>query len=164
MKPTHTLDRVSDTSIRITRQFRAQASLVYDCWTKPEYLRRWWAPLTRGVSMLECDADLRPGGAYRYVLGGPAHGTFAFSGTYRELTRPTRLVYTQRFEPMPGEAVITVSFEERDGATTVVADEVYPSKEALEGALATGMEDGMRETYAQLDELLAAQGSGRTPR
>ena len=102
------------------------------------------------------DADLRPGGAYRYVLARGEAERFAFSGKYVEIAPPTRLVYTQSFEPIPGEAVVTVSFEERDGSTTVVAHEIYPSKEALDGALESGMEDGLRETYDQLDELVAS--------
>jgi uncharacterized protein YndB with AHSA1/START domain len=149
------MERTSDREIVITRTFRAPAHIVFDAWTKPEYVKRWWAPLSRGVTMAQCDADVRPGGAYRYVL---ARGTdrFAFSGKYVEITRPTRIVYTQSFEPMPGEAVVTVSFDERDGSTALVAHELYPSKEALDGALGSGMESGMRETYDQLDELVAS--------
>jgi len=69
---------------------------------------------------VQCDADLRPGGAYRYVLARGKAERFAFSGKYLEIARPTRLVYSQSFEPLPGEAVVTVSFEERDGSTTLV--------------------------------------------
>jgi uncharacterized protein YndB with AHSA1/START domain len=103
-----------------------------------------------------CDVDLCPGGAYRYVLARGEAQRFAFFGKYLEIARPTRLVYTQSFEPMPGEAVVTVSFEEQDGSTTLVAHELYPSKEALDGALASGMEDGMRETFDLLDGLVAS--------
>ena len=81
---------------------------------------RWWAPESRGVTLVQCDADLRPGGAYRYVLARGKAERFAFSGKYLEIARPTRLVYSQSFEPLPGEAVVTVSFEERDGSTTLV--------------------------------------------
>ena len=104
--------------------------------------------------MVQCDADLRPGGAYRYVLGRGEAERFAFFGEYREIVRATRLVYTQSFEPIPGVAVITMSFEEKDGATTVVSRELYPSKEALDGALKSGMEEGMLETYDLLERLV----------
>ena len=150
------MDRTSEREIVIRRTFRAPAQIVFDAWTKPEHIRRWWAPKSRGVTLVECDADVRPGGAYRYVLARGKSERFAFSGKYLEITRPTRLVYTQSFEPMPGEAVVTVSFEEQDGSTTLVAHELYPSKEALDGAVASGMEDGMRETFEQLDELVAS--------
>lgn len=157
-------ERTSDNEIVITRTFRASAPIVFDAWTKPEYVKRWWAPQSRGASVVQCDADVRPGGAYRYVLGHGEGGRFAFGGTYLEIVRPTRIVYTQRFEPvlgqpMPGEARITVSFEERDGSTTLIAHEVYPSKEVLDGALASGMEDGMRETFDQLEKLAVSLGA-----
>ncbi|CAN5759795.1 SRPBCC domain-containing protein [soil metagenome] len=153
------LDRTSDREIVITRSFRAPASIVFDAYTIAENVRRWWAPKSRGVSLLECDVDLRAGGAYRYVLGRDG-GAFAFFGKYVEVERPNRVVYTQGFEPkigepMPGEAVVTVTFEEKDGTTTLVARELYPSKEVLDGVLATGMEEGMRETFEQLDALIA---------
>jgi uncharacterized protein YndB with AHSA1/START domain len=105
----------------------------------------------------QCDADLRPGGEHRYVLAREGAVVCAFYGKYREIVRPTRLVYTQIFEPFPdAEVVVTVSFEERDGSTTVVAHEHYPTKEALEAAMSSGMEEGLRETYDLLDELVVS--------
>lgn len=153
------MDLLSDKELLITRTFRAPARIVFDAWTKPEHLKRWWAPASRGVTVVECDADLRVGGTYRYVIGSGEGERFAFSGKYLEIARPTRLVYTQIFEPFPdAEVLVTVSFEERDGSTKLVSHEVYPSVEAREMALASGMEDGMRETFEQLDELVAALG------
>lgn len=156
---TTSVERTSDQEILITRTFGAPAEIVFDGYTKPEYVRRWWAPVSRGVTLIQCDAEVRPGGEYRYVLAHGKAGSFAFFGKYLEITRPTRLIYTQSFEPvlgqpLPGEAIVTVTFEERDGSTTFVARERYPSKEALDGALSSGMEDGMRETFDQLDELV----------
>lgn len=149
------MELTSDKELVITRTFRAPAHIVFDAWTKPEYVKRWWAPASRGVTLVECEADLRPSGEYRYVLGRGDNERFAFFGKYMEITRPTRLVYTQIFEPFPDAAVIvTVSFEERDGSTKVVSHELYPSAETREMALASGMEDGMRETYEQLDQLV----------
>ena len=156
-----TLERTSDREIVITRTFRAPAQIVFDAWTRPEYVKRWWASRSRGVTLVVCDADLRPGGLYRYVLARGEAQRFAFSGRYIEIARPTRLVYTQNFEPVPDrEAVVTVSFEEEDGSTRLVAHELYPSKKALDDTLASGMEDGMRETFDQLDELVAELDTG----
>jgi uncharacterized protein YndB with AHSA1/START domain len=152
------MERKSDREIVITHTFRAPGDIVFDAWTRPELVRRWWAPKSRGVTLVQCDADVRPGGKYRYVLARGSSERYAFSGKYIEIARPTRLVYTQSFEPMPGEAVVTVSFEERDGSTALVAHELYPSKEALDAAIGSGMEDGMRETMDQLDELVASLG------
>jgi uncharacterized protein YndB with AHSA1/START domain len=97
---------------------------------------------------------VRPGGKYRYVLGRGAE-RMAFSGEYREVVPPTRLVYTNVFEAFPGAAaIVTVTFEEKGGVTQLTSRELYPTKEALEMALASGMEDGMRETMDLLDALV----------
>ncbi|HEU4534076.1 MAG TPA: SRPBCC family protein [Polyangiaceae bacterium] len=158
MSPNRTsLELTSDREIVIRRTFRAPPSVVFEAWTKPEFVKRWWAPASRGAAVIECDADVRPGGEYRYVTAVGPGQRFAFFGKYLEIVPPTRLVYTQVFEPYPdAEVVVTVSFEERDGSTLLVAREVYPSKEALEGAMASGMEEGLRETFDQLDALVAS--------
>lgn len=154
-----TVERTGDRELVYRRTLAAGPAAVFDAYTLPEHVRRWWAPTSRNVTMVECTVDLRPGGTYRYVL---ARGTerFAFSGRYVEISRPTRLVYTQAFEAMPlGEAVITVTFEDHGGRTVFTAHERYPSKEALDAALATGMESGAREAFdllAALVESLAA--------
>ena len=148
----------------LRRFFRARPETVFDAMTKPELLRRWWAPRSLGVVLVECDVDLRVGGAYRYVFGRAGEPTMAFSGVYREIARAERLVYTQIFEPMreAGEALVTATFEARDGGTLLVQRELYPSKQALDGAIASGMERGMRETLEQLDALLQDLGSGHS--
>ncbi|MCA9645740.1 MAG: SRPBCC family protein [Polyangiaceae bacterium] len=149
------LERVSDTEIRIMRWFNAPAALVFQAWTEPEYLKRWWAPASRGVKVTLCEADVQVGGKYRYVITRSPEEEYAFSGVYREIDRPSRLVYTQTFEAFPdAAAVCTVEFREEQGRTLMTSTEVYPSKEALEGALCSGMEEGMRETFQQLEALL----------
>jgi len=153
-RPTTTLELLGDRELVITRSFRAPPHLVFEAWTKPEWVRRWWAPKSRGVEIVECTAQLEVGGRYRYLL---RHGEneFGFSGRYTEISPPRRLVYTQCFEAFPGlEAIVTVTFEERDGHTFMSSHELYPSPEAREGALSSGMEDGMRETMDQLDDLV----------
>jgi uncharacterized protein YndB with AHSA1/START domain len=151
------VERASDRELVIRRVFRARPQLVFDAMTKPELLRRWWAPRSLGVELHECDADVRVGGRYRYVFGKRGQPPMAFSGVYKEVVPGARLVYTQIFEPMAdaGEGVITAAFEAHPEGTLLVQRELYPSKEALDGALASGMEQGMRETLEQLDELLA---------
>jgi uncharacterized protein YndB with AHSA1/START domain len=146
-----------DREIVIARSFDAPARLVFDAWTRADLVARWWAPKSRGLSMAACDADVRAGGTYRYVL---ARGDerIAFSGRYTDVTPHSRLVYTQVFEPQAdaGEAIITVTFQERDGRTRLTARELYPSAAIRKAVLASGMEHGMRETMDQLEELLAA--------
>lgn len=152
-----TLTKKSDREIVITRTFRAPPRIVFEVYTNAEHVKKWWAPKSRGAEIVSCTAEVRVGGAYRYVIRAAQAGEFAFSGRYVEITSPSRLVYTQVFEPMAdaGEAVITTLFDERDGKTFMTSNELYPSAEALEAALASGMEDGMRETLDQLDALVA---------
>lgn len=156
------VERASDRELVISRTFNGPARIVFDAWTSPELVRRWWAPASLGVTAVSCEADVRAGGHYRYVLGHGA-GTFAFSGTYREVSPHVRLVYTTFFEPQAQgpeagaePAVVTVTFDERDGRTHLVAREVYPSKDVLDAVIATGMESGLRVTMDQLDELVAS--------
>jgi uncharacterized protein YndB with AHSA1/START domain len=108
------------------------------------------------VVLLECEAELRVGGRYRYVFGRPGEPVMAFSGLYKELVPGARIVYTQIFEPMPeaGEGVITAVFEPVEGGTRFTSRELYPSKDVLDGVIASGMERGMRETLEQLEALL----------
>jgi uncharacterized protein YndB with AHSA1/START domain len=152
-----TVERRSDRELVVTRTFNAPAQVVFDAWTKPELLERWWAPRSRGVTLFSCEADVRVGGRYRYAFGRDPENPMVFSGTYTEVSPPHRLVLTQVFEQMPaGEAIVTVTFDERDGRTQVVLHQLFPSKQALDGAVASGMEQGMRETYEQLEELVAS--------
>jgi uncharacterized protein YndB with AHSA1/START domain len=150
------VERSSERELIIRRIFRARPSTVFDAMTKPELLRRWWAPSSLGVVLIECEAEIRVGGRYRYVFGRPGEPAMAFSGVYKEVERGSRLVYTQIFEPMPntGDGVITATFEEHDRGTLLTQRELYPSKEVLDGAIASGMERGMRETLEQLEALL----------
>jgi uncharacterized protein YndB with AHSA1/START domain len=152
------LARPTDCELVLTRTFNGPARVVFEAWTEPELLKRWWAPCSLGVTLVECEADIRVGGTYRYVFGRDADHLAVFSGTYLEVIRHTRLVYTRLFEPMreAGAAVITATFEEVDGQTHFVAVERYPSKAALDGALAAGMEHGVHETMAQLEALIAS--------
>jgi uncharacterized protein YndB with AHSA1/START domain len=156
MKNRTTVERKSERELVVTRTFDGPARLVFEAWTKPELLKLWWAPKSTGMSLLSCEADVRVGGRYRFEFG---HETFskpmAFFGRYIEVTPHSRLVWTN--EESDDGAVTTVTFEEKDGKTLLVMHELYPSKEALDAAIA-GMEGGMPETFAQLDELLATLG------
>jgi uncharacterized protein YndB with AHSA1/START domain len=163
MKNQTTMELEGDREIVITRTFNGPARILFDAWTRPELVRRWWAPESRRVSMVGCDADVRAGGHYRYVLRLHNGNQFAFSGTYIEVTPPTRLVYTQIFEPTaaganPGDdaVTVTVTFEERDGKTHLVSRSLCPTPDVRNAIIASGMEHGMRETMDLLDELVAS--------
>ena len=160
MKDRTTVERKSERELVVTRTFNAPARIVFEAWTKPELLKRWWAPKSTGVSLLSCEADVRVGGKYRLEFGHGASKPMAFFGKYIEVTPHSRLVWTN--EESDDGAVTTVIFEEKDGKTLLVMRELYPSKEALDAAIA-GMEGGMPETFAQLDELLATLGASAGP-
>jgi uncharacterized protein YndB with AHSA1/START domain len=136
--------------------FNGPARIVFEAWTKPELLKRWWAPKSSGMSLLSCEADVRVGGRYRFEFGHEAASKpIAFFGRYLEVTPHSRLVWTN--EESDDGAVTTVTFEEKGGKTLLVMHELYPSKEALDAN--AGMESGMPETFAQLDELLLTLGA-----
>ena len=153
MKNRTTAERTSERELVVTRTFNGPARIVFEAWTKPELFRRWWAPKSSGASLLSCEMDVRVGGRYRIEFGHEASNSMAFFGRYIEVTPHSRLVWTN--DESDDGAVTTVTFEEKGGKTLLVLHELYPSKEALDGAIA-GMEGGMDETFEQLDELLAA--------
>jgi uncharacterized protein YndB with AHSA1/START domain len=156
MKNRTTVERKSERELVVTRTFNGPARIVFEAWTKPELLKRWWAPKSSGVSLLSCEADVRVGGRYRFEFGQEGSTLMAFFGRYIDVTPHSRLVWTN--EESNDGAVTTVSFEETGGKTLLVMHELYPSKEALDAAIA-GMEGGMSETFAQLDELLVILGA-----
>jgi uncharacterized protein YndB with AHSA1/START domain len=156
-----TAERKSDRELVVTRTFNAPARIVFEAWTKPELLMRWWAPTSFGVSFLSCEADVRVGGRYRFVFAHPASKQpMAFFGRYLEVTPPSRLVWTND-EGGEAGAVTTVTFEEEESTTLLVMHDLYPSKEALDAAIASGSTSGMGETFEQLDGLLVALGGSR---
>jgi uncharacterized protein YndB with AHSA1/START domain len=152
------VEQPSDRELVVRRTFNGPAHIVFEAWTRPELLKRWWAPKSFGVSLFECEQDLRVGGTYRYAFGRDPKNPEVFSGRYVEVKPPSRLVFSQLYERMreAGEVVVTATFEEDQGRTLLTLHQLFPSKEALEGALASGMERGMRITLDQLEELIAA--------
>ena len=167
-KPTKydtTVDRKSDRELVVTRTFNGPAHVVFSAWTKPELLKRWWTPKSCGISFVSCETDVRKGGTYRFVFSHPsAAQPMAFFGRYLEVTPPTRLVWTNDEGEGPG-SVTTVTFEEKAGETLVVMHDLYPSKQALDDAIASGSTSGSGEQFEQLDQLLVSlePNVGRQP-
>jgi len=152
-----TVERKSERELVVRRTFNGPARLVFEAWTTPELLKRWWAPKSFGISFLSCEADARTGGTYRFVFSHPSSAQpMAFFGRYIEVVPPSRLVWTND-EDGEGGSVTTVTFEEKGDATLVVMHDLYPSKEALDAAIASGSTGGFSEAFAQLDELLGAE-------
>jgi len=154
----------SDREVKVIRSFKARRSLVYRAWTEPGLVRRWLLG-PPGWSMPVCEMDVRVGGRFRWRWRNDQDGKeFGFAGTFREVQPPSKLVHTEAYDPgsvgggYPGtDAIVTVTFADDDGATTVTTLIDFGSKEARDAAVATGMTDGMEQSYQLLDRLLSEQ-------
>jgi uncharacterized protein YndB with AHSA1/START domain len=154
MKNDTTVEQKSEREVIIRRTFNAPARLVFEAWTKAELMQRWWVPKSSGLTLLSCEMDVRTGGSYRFVFKHPVvpGETMAFFGRYIEVTPHSRLVWTNDESGDAGQ-LSTLTLEDHGEKTRIVLHEVYPSGEAYEAA--KGSYDGIPESFAQLDELLA---------
>ena len=152
----------SDREVTVTRSFKTARSLVYRTYTEPALVQQWLLG-PPGWSMPVCEMDVRVGGRYRWRWRSDKDASeFGFAGTFREVTRPLRLVHTQTYDPgtlgdvhPQSEALVSVTFAEDGGITTVTTVIDFGSKEARDAAVATGMTDGMEQSYQLLDALLS---------
>jgi len=143
----------SEREIVMTRAFNAPRRLVFEAWTKPEHLPHWMLG-PRGSTMPACEIDLRPGGAWRFVLRMPDGTDLVYKGVYREVVPPERLVSTESWGGDWPETLNTLILTEKDGKTTITLTVLYPSKEARDAALQTGMQEGVSESFDRLAEHL----------
>lgn len=144
----------SDREVVMSRVFDAPRERVFQAYTDPKLLPKWWGP--RGFTTVVETMDVRPGGAWRYVHRGPDGNEYAFHGEYREVVPPRRLVSTFEFEGAPGHVVVdTATFEERGGKTKVTVTSRFESVEDRDGMYQAGAEEGARESWDRLAELLA---------
>lgn len=149
-----TVERASDRELAVMRIVDGPAQIVFEAWSRPELFQKWWVPKSCGVSLISFEADIVTGGAYRLLMGHPsAERPMAFFGRYIEVAPHTRLVWTNDEGGEDGP-ITTVAFEDTDGATRIVVHELYPSKEALDDAVASGSTSGWSEQFEQLDELI----------
>ena len=152
-----TTDRHSEREVVVTRVFDGPARIIFDAWTKPELIMRWWTPKSFGITFISCEADVRTGGTYRFVMGHPQFDQpMEFVGRYLEVDPPNRLVWTNEEGGEDG-SVTTVTFEEKDGRTHLVLRDLYPNKAALDEAMASGSINGYPEQFNQLDILLKSE-------
>ncbi|WP_421723864.1 SRPBCC family protein [Bauldia sp.] len=144
----------TDREIVMTRSFAAPRALVFDAWTKPDLVRQWLG--TNDWPMAVCEADVRPGGAIRYVWRHADGQEMGMSGMYREITEPERIVHTELFDEdwTGGETTVTTTFDENADTTTVTTRIVYASMEARDAVMRSPMEQGVAEGYNRLDALL----------
>jgi len=142
------------TSFTTTRVVDAPRALVFEAFTKCEHLKRWMGPIS--LTMVSCETDLRPGGRYRFVFRSPDGNEVGFSGEFRDVDAPSRIVRTFVFEPIPEAAALeTLELVENNGKTTIKTTTQHKTVENRDGHVNSGMEAGMTAGYARLDELLA---------
>ena len=156
MKSPTTVEQKSERELVVTRTFNRPARILFEAWTKPELIKRWWTPKSFGMTFVSCEADVRTGGTYRFVF---SHADFpqpmAFHGRYIEVMPNARIVWTN--EEGADGPISTVTFEEKDGKTLLTLQELYPSKKALDDAIESGSTgtSGASEQFEQLDKVLA---------
>ena len=161
---TFTVSTPSDREIRLTRLFDAPRALVFEAMTRPEHVREWWGRLGDGYSVPECEIDLRPGGRWRFVNLTPKGFRVVFSGEYREIDPPERLVFTEVYEEGPGASpnadeeasVVTTMFTEERGKTRMTVTARYLSTEIRDIVIKSGMERGAAISYDRLEEVAVA--------
>jgi uncharacterized protein YndB with AHSA1/START domain len=148
-----------DREIVITRAFNAPRTLVFDAYTNPEHLPHWMLG-PQGWTMPVCEIDLRPGGRWHFGWRHSDGTEMEMRGTYKEVTPPERIVFTESWGGDWPEILNTQIFSEENGKTTVVCKLLYPSTEARDAALKTGMKEGMAMSFKRLDERLGALATG----
>ena len=145
----------SDREIAMARTFNAPRELVFKAWTTPDLLKRWlYGP--EDWRLMDCEIDLKVGGAIRWVWRHQDGESMGLRGVYREIIPPDKLVFTEIFDDnwTGGETLVTITFVESGGKTTVTQSILYVSKAARDGALKSGMEEGMAVGYDRLEKLL----------
>jgi len=148
----------SDREVRVVRSFKAPRKLVWDAHAKPELVSKWMLG-PPGWTMPVCEMDVRAGGAYRWRWRSDAEGKeFGFFGKFTEVTPHSKIVHEETFDPgdvggsmSSDPAIITSEYVEANGVTTLTMTMLFSSKEARDGAVATGMTDGMEMGYERLD-------------
>jgi uncharacterized protein YndB with AHSA1/START domain len=143
----------NDTEVMVTRVVDAPRRIVFDAWTVPRHISRWMLG-PEGWSMPVCEIDLRPGGSWRYVWRKGDGAEMEMTGTVREVVPPERYVSTESWGPEWPETVNTLVLTESEGQTTMTLTITYPSKEAREAALQTGMKDGLERSLDRLEEVV----------
>jgi uncharacterized protein YndB with AHSA1/START domain len=143
----------TDREIVMTRVFDAPRELVFAVHSDPEHLPNWMTG-PEGWTMPVCEIDLRPGGGWHFVWRKDDGSEMGMRGEYREVDPPERLVHTESWGEDWPETVNTLVLTEEDGKTTLTTTILYPSKEARDSALETGMKEGASTSYDRLDDYL----------
>ncbi len=159
----------SDVEVRVTRQFNAPRQLVYDAHTRPELVQKWMIGYP-GWDMPVCEMDVRVGGKYKWQWRNLEDGKrFGFFGTFTKVNAPSHITYEEHYDagdvgdwgsmPSDDPCIVSLDLFEENGVTTMICNMKFASQEARDGAVATGMTDGMEHNYAGLDDMFARQAA-----
>lgn len=153
MKNQTKAERKSERELVASRVINGPSRLVFEAWTQPEIFKKWWVPKSAPITLESCEMDVRAGGKYRLVFSAGSQSA-EFFGKYLEVTPYTRLVWTNDEGGDGATVITTVTFKEVEATTLVTVHDLYPSKEALDEAIASGSTGGMPEQLEQLDQLI----------
>ncbi len=158
MKNPTEAERKSDRELVASRIINGPSNLVFEAWVKPELFKKWWIPKSAPITLVSCEMDVRVGGTYRLVLSMDSQ-SMEFFGKYLEVTPYSRLVWTNEEGGESAAVITTVTFKEMHGTTLVTVHDLYPSKEALDEAIATESTGALPEQLEQLEQLIVNQKS-----
>lgn len=156
MKNETKTERTSARELVTSRTINGPQHLVFEAWTNPELFKKWWVPKSAPITLTSCEMDVRTGGKYRLVFSAGGQSA-EFFGKYLEVTPYSRMVWTNDEGGAEAATITTVTFKDVNGTTLVTVHDLYPSKEVLDEALATGSSGAMPEQLEQLEELIANQ-------
>lgn len=154
MKHQTNAERKSDRELVSSRIINGPPNLVFEAWANPEIFQKWWLPKSFPIKLEACVMDVRKGGTYRLTFSAGGQ-TADFFGKYLEVVPNALIVWTNEEGGAENVTITTVTFEKVDGGTLVTVLDLYPTKESLDEALATGSSGAMPEQLEQLDQLLA---------
>ncbi|MEQ1878579.1 MAG: SRPBCC domain-containing protein [Bdellovibrionia bacterium] len=161
MKNQSKVERTSECELVVSRIINGPARLVFEAWAKPELFQKWWVPKSAPITLVSCEMDIRTGGKYRLTLS-MGDQTMEFFGKYLEVTPYSRLVWTNEEGGADAAVITTVTFEETKGTTLVTVHDLYPSKKALDDAIASDSTGALPEQLEQLEQLLAEFTAARS--
>ncbi len=156
MKNQTNVERKSERELVATRIINGPSHIVFEAWVQPELFKKWWVPKSAPITLVSCEMDVRTGGKYRlqFSMGSQS---MEFFGRYLEVTPYSRLVWTNEEGGESAAVITTVTFEESNNKTLVTVHDLYPSKKALDDAIASDSTGALPEQFEQLEELIVRQ-------
>lgn len=156
MKNQTKVERMSERELVASRIINGLPRLVFEAWTNPELFKKWWVPKSAPITLVSCEMEVRTGGKYRLVFSMDSQ-SMEFFGKYLEVIPYSRIVWTNDEGGEDAAVITTVTFEEIDGATLLTVHDLYPSKEALDAAIASESTGALPEQLEQLDQFIVNQ-------